>query len=143
MGFPSRRSRSVGVGQPVVIAECRRDPQARRPDRPVPAGAAGETLERRLAEFGWEEKRPLQGREIDTAYEPNAAAAKVVPVVAAHLFGWQRLQDFGFIAERNGAAIGAAWVRQFSSDEQPAFYVDERTPEVTIGVKPYVRGRGV
>ena len=143
MGFPSRRSRSVGVGQPVVIAECRRDPQARRPDRPVPAGAAGETLERRLAEFGWEEKRPLQGREIDTAYEPNAAAAKVVPVVAAHLLGWQRLQDFGFIAERNGPAIGAAWVRQFSSDEEPALYIDEQTPEVSIAVREQARGQGV
>jgi len=76
-------------------------------------------------------------------YEPDADAAKAVPFVAAHLAGWQRPEDFGFIAERNGAAIGAAWARQFTRDEQPAFYVDERTPEVTIGVKPYVRGRGV
>ena len=76
-------------------------------------------------------------------YEPDADAAKAVPFVAAYLAGWQRPEDFGFIAERNGAAIGAAWARQFTRDEQPAFYVDERTPEVTIGVKPYVRGRGV
>ena len=66
-----------------------------------------------------------------------------MPFVAFHLAGWQRSEDFGFIAERNGAAIGAAWARQFTRDEQPAFYVDERTPEVTIGVKPCVRGRGV
>ena len=30
--------------------------------------------------------------------------------------------------------------RQFTPDEQPAFFVDERTPEVTIGVK-VVRSR--
>ena len=76
-------------------------------------------------------------------YEPDVDTAKAVPFVAAHLAGWQRPEDFGFIAERNGAAIGAAWARQFTRDEQPAFFVNERTPEVTIGVKRYVRGRGV
>ena len=77
------------------------------------------------------------------AYEPDADTAKAVPFAAAHLGGWQRPEDFGFIAERDGVAIGAAWARQFARDEQPAFFVDERTPEVTIGVNPYVRGRGV
>jgi GNAT superfamily N-acetyltransferase len=77
------------------------------------------------------------------AYEPDAEAAKAVPFVAAHLAGWQRREDFGFIAERDGLAIGAAWARQFAPDEQPAFFVDERTPEITIGVKPHLRGRGV
>jgi ribosomal protein S18 acetylase RimI-like enzyme len=77
------------------------------------------------------------------AYEPDADAAKAVPFVAAHLAGWQRPEDFGFIAERDGAAIGAAWARQFTRDEQPAFFVNERTPEVTIGLKPQVRGQGV
>jgi ribosomal protein S18 acetylase RimI-like enzyme len=77
------------------------------------------------------------------AYEPNADAAKAVPFAAAHLAGWQRSEDFGFIAEINAVAIGAAWVRQFSHDEQPAFYVDERTPEVTIGVAEEARGQGV
>jgi GNAT superfamily N-acetyltransferase len=77
------------------------------------------------------------------AYEPNVDAAKAVPFVAAHLAGWRRPQDFGFIAEREGMAIGAAWARQFSPHEQPAFYVDECTPEVTIGVRPHIRGQGV
>jgi ribosomal protein S18 acetylase RimI-like enzyme len=77
------------------------------------------------------------------AYEPDVDAAKAVPFVAAHLAGWRRPEDFGFIAEREGGAIGAAWARQFSPDEEPAFYVDADTPEVTIGVKPQARGRGV
>ena len=62
------------------------------------------------------------------AHEADFAAAKAVPFVAAHLAGWQRSEDFGFIAERDAEAIGAAWARQFSPDEQPAFYVDGRTP---------------
>lgn len=77
------------------------------------------------------------------AYEADVAAAKAVPFVAAHLAGWQRSPDFGFIAEQDGAPVGAAWARQFSPDEEPAFYVDNRTPEITIGVKPRLQGQGV
>ena len=77
------------------------------------------------------------------AYEPDANTAKAIPFVAAHLAGWQRSEDFGFIAESDAVAVGAAWARQFSRDEQPAFYVDDRTPEITIGVTKQVRGQGV
>ena len=77
------------------------------------------------------------------AYEPDISAAKAVPFVAAHLEGWQRSENFGFIAERDAQAIGAAWARQFSPAEQPAFYVDGCTPEVTIGVSGAARGEGV
>ena len=76
-------------------------------------------------------------------YEPSVAAAKAVPFVATHLAGWQRPEDFGFVAEKDGAAVGAAWARQYVPEEQPAFYVDGRTPEVVIGVSPELRGRGV
>jgi ribosomal protein S18 acetylase RimI-like enzyme len=77
------------------------------------------------------------------AYEPDARAAATVPFVAAHLAGWRRPEDFGFIAEIDAVAIGAAWARQFSRGELPAFYVDDHTPEVTIGIAAAVRGQGV
>jgi GNAT superfamily N-acetyltransferase len=77
------------------------------------------------------------------AYEPDAAAAEAVPVVALHLAGWRRPCDSGAIAEHDGVAVGAAWARQFSKDEEPVFYVDDRTPEVSIGVAEDVRGGGV
>jgi hypothetical protein len=38
------------------------------------------------------------------AYETDVTAAKAVPFVAAHLAGWQRPVDFGFIAEQDGKA---------------------------------------
>jgi GNAT superfamily N-acetyltransferase len=33
--------------------------------------------------------------------------------------------------------------RQFTPEEEPAFYVDAWTPEVTIGVAPDTRGQGI
>jgi len=76
------------------------------------------------------------------AYEPDAAAAKAIPVVAEHLDGWLRPGDFGFIAERAGHAVGAAWARQFPAGTNP-FYLDDRTPEISLAVHPGARGRGI
>ena len=95
--------------------------------------------------------RPATQQDLDilwefvaiAGYEPDVASAKAVPFVAAHVAQWRRPEDFGFIAERGHRAIGAAWARQFAPEEEPAFYVDARTPEVTIGVAPDVRGQGV
>jgi hypothetical protein len=39
------------------------------------------------------------------------------------------------VAESAGSPAGAAWARQFTTAEQPAFYVDANTPEVSIGVR--------
>ena len=77
------------------------------------------------------------------AYEPNADAVKAIPFAAAFLDGWQRPDDFGFVAERAGLAIGATWARQFASHEQWPFYIDDRTPEMSIGVNENDRGQGV
>ena len=63
-------------------------------------------------------------------YEPDAAAAKAVPMVATYLDGWQRPQDFGFIAESDGACIGAIWARQFEPAAEPGYYRQDRTPEM-------------
>ena len=76
-------------------------------------------------------------------YEPDVVTAKAIPFVAAHVADWQRPEDFGFVAERRGAALGAAWARQFSRGEEPLFFVDARTPEVTIGVAEEARGLGI
>jgi ribosomal protein S18 acetylase RimI-like enzyme len=96
-----------------------------------------------LRQAGQNDLNLLWGFLAIAAYEADVAMAKAVPFVAAHLAGWQRPEDFGFVAEHRGKAIGAAWARQFSPEEQPAFYVDRRTPEVTIGVSEGFRGQGV
>ncbi len=76
------------------------------------------------------------------AYEPDVAAARAVPFVAEHLDGWMRWGDFGFVAEVDGTAVGAAWARLTVPDDNP-FYVDDRTPELSIGVEAVARGQGV
>jgi ribosomal protein S18 acetylase RimI-like enzyme len=76
------------------------------------------------------------------AYEPDAAAAKAVPFVAAHLSGWQRPSDFGFVAEIGGAVVGAAWARHIPPEDNP-FHIDDRSPVVTIAVRDGARGKGI
>jgi hypothetical protein len=68
------------------------------------------------------------------AYEADVAAAKAVPFVAAHLKGWQRSQDFGFIAEYEAKAIGVAWARQgLRSDISAAGIGSATAPSRTFG----------
>lgn len=76
------------------------------------------------------------------AYEPDAAAAKAIPIVAAHLAGWQRPTDFGFVAELDERAFGAAWARQLGMKGNP-FYLNNRTPEISVAVHPSARGHGI
>lgn len=76
-------------------------------------------------------------------YEPDAEAAKAVPIVASHLIGWPRPGDFGAIAECEGRAVGAAWARQFTPDEAPIYLAGPNTPEISIGVLKWVRCLGI
>jgi ribosomal protein S18 acetylase RimI-like enzyme len=77
------------------------------------------------------------------AHEADAAAAKAIPGVAKYLVGWPRPGDFGFVAERSGEIIGAAWARRISAEEQSVPFGDAEMPKVSIGVKPNARGQGV
>jgi GNAT superfamily N-acetyltransferase len=77
------------------------------------------------------------------AYEPDAAAVKAVPMAVTYLIGWKRPSDFGVIAERNGSPIGATWARQFSASDESHYHVNDRTPELSIGVSHNARGQGV
>lgn len=97
------------------------------------------------------EIRPATQKDIEilwvflaiAAYEPDGAAARMEPVVAAHLQDWPRGSDFGFIAWQGSIPVGAAWVKQFSSSEEPSVYFDDTTPELSIGVLQDYQGRGI
>ncbi|GAA1569856.1 hypothetical protein GCM10009789_24240 [Kribbella sancticallisti] len=56
--------------------------------------------------------------------------------------GWMRPGDFGVIAE-DGGPIGAAWARLLTADRPGYGYVADDVPELSIGVAPGQRGRGV
>jgi ribosomal protein S18 acetylase RimI-like enzyme len=64
--------------------------------------------------------------------------------LTCYVCGWGRLGDFGLIALDDGEVpIGAAWYRLFTEDVHGFGYISPVIPEVTIGVTPAERARGV
>ena len=72
----------------------------------------------------------------------SAQDALAIPAFAHYLDGWPRTDDLGVIAE-DPAPIGAAWLRHFNAADPGFGYVDDETPEMSIGVARYERGRGI
>jgi GNAT superfamily N-acetyltransferase len=92
----------------------------------------GPFLEEMLAVAAdWRDTIPRPVREVLT-----------VPELAHYIVGWTRVDYFGVVAEGD-APVGAAWCRFFTADDPGYGFVDERTPEVSIGVVAAMRGRGV
>jgi ribosomal protein S18 acetylase RimI-like enzyme len=68
------------------------------------------------------------------------------PEIAHYITGWPRAGDFGTVAIGDGPAgspVGAAWCRLFDPADAGYGYVAADVPELTIGVSPAWRGRGV
>ncbi len=65
------------------------------------------------------------------------------PHVAKYIAAWPRAGDVGFVAEEGGVELGAAWYRKFARHDAGYGFVDEQTPELSIGVVDRARGRGV
>ncbi|HET9214494.1 MAG TPA: GNAT family N-acetyltransferase, partial [Gaiellaceae bacterium] len=64
------------------------------------------------------------------------------PQVALYVEGWGRTGDAGVVAVDGGQPVGAAWYRLFTVDRPGLGFVDEQTPELSIGVLAGARGRG-
>jgi ribosomal protein S18 acetylase RimI-like enzyme len=80
-------------------------------------------------------------------WRPGRAPATVQtvladPVLAHYIAGWPRTGDLGFVAETT-RPVGAAWIRHFSAGDPGFGFVDDATPELTIGVLADHRGQGV
>ena len=74
---------------------------------------------------------------------PGAAVDVLAdPVLAHYVQGWPGPTDVGVIAEAP-APVGAAWIRLFRSDDPGYGFVDESTPELTIGVQHGHRRQGI
>lgn len=79
------------------------------------------------------DRRPLTIEELSAA-----------PALVHYVAGWPRPGDDGIVAvTEDGAPVGAAWVRQFSAGDPGFGFVDGDTPELSVGVDPGWRGRGV
>ena len=79
----------------------------------------------------------------------NAATARGAehwmsdPVLEKYLGTWREGSDFGFIVEAGVQPVGALWMRYFAQADGSYGFVDERTPELTLGVRDGFRGEGV
>lgn len=64
------------------------------------------------------------------------------PMLQKYVGAW-RDTDFGFVAEIDDDPVGAVWMRYFSAANPGYGFVDEQTPELSIGVREGFRGHGV
>ena len=65
------------------------------------------------------------------------------PHLWRYVAGWPRPGDFGTIAMEAAAEVGAVWCRTFDSAVPGYGYVADDVPELSIGVAPDHRGRGI
>lgn len=75
---------------------------------------------------------------------PSGGVSEVLarPELAHYVAGWPRPGDSGVIAEAAGP-VGAAWLRFFPDSDPGYGFVDVATPEVSMGILPMWRGRGI
>ncbi|MEU4887738.1 MULTISPECIES: GNAT family N-acetyltransferase [Streptomyces] len=98
------------------------------------ADDAGFLTDMLVAAVNWDRAREAVGRD----------RVLVDHRTAHYVEGWPRPGDLGVVAvEAGGQPIGAAWLRLFSSDDPGYGFVAEGVPELSVGVLPPWRGRGV
>ncbi|NYI03971.1 GNAT family N-acetyltransferase [Allostreptomyces psammosilenae] len=65
------------------------------------------------------------------------------PTFARYLDGWPGPAECGVVAEAAGEPVGATWLRLLPPDGAGYGFVAADVPELTLGVRPDWRGRGV
>ncbi|WP_280261309.1 GNAT family N-acetyltransferase [Nocardia wallacei] len=69
---------------------------------------------------------------------------RTVPELARYVEKWGGADDLGVVGGTDPETpLGAAWIRRFTADNAAYGFVDERTPELAIGVAPRARGTGL
>jgi len=63
--------------------------------------------------------------------------------ITRYVLAWGRPGDRALIAIDQYHPVGAAWYRTYKAEEPGFGFVDEATPELTIGVVPSRRGKGI
>ncbi len=66
-----------------------------------------------------------------------------VPELVHYVAGWPREGDLGSVAVAGGEPVGAAWLRLMPAGDPGFGFVAADVPELSLGVVPAWRGRGV
>ena len=75
---------------------------------------------------------------------PSRAAMFDDPKLMRYVSGWKRPQDDGVVAlDHNDVPIGACWFRVLPKTEAGYGYVAAGVPEITLGVRPIWRAKGI
>ncbi|MPV48714.1 MULTISPECIES: GNAT family N-acetyltransferase [unclassified Pseudactinotalea] len=70
-------------------------------------------------------------------------------VLSQYVAGWQREGDLGVVAVDTGGPnglqipVGAAWLRRFTAQSPGQAFIATTVPELSLGVIPAHRGRGI
>lgn len=65
------------------------------------------------------------------------------PMLEKYVGAWRDGSDFGFVVEAGSEPLGAVWMRYFDAEDPGYGFVDEETPELSIGVRDGFRGQGI
>jgi GNAT superfamily N-acetyltransferase len=77
------------------------------------------------------------------AHESSVGAIATNPDLFRYIKDWGRAGDQGMIAEQNGRAIGAAWLRLWPFTDKGYGYLAEDIPELAIALIPEARAQGI
>lgn len=100
--------------------------------RPATSGDAAFLTDMLIEAVNWSAIRALS--------RPQIMAS---PQTAHYVTGWPGPTDLGVIAEAGGEPVAAAWLRFFADSDPGYGFVSADVPELSIGVVPSWRGRGV
>jgi ribosomal protein S18 acetylase RimI-like enzyme len=77
------------------------------------------------------------------AHESSLQSVQSQPLLARYAVDWGRPSDIGCVATLSPIAIGAAWLRLGSGEDQGFGYISDDIPELAIAVLPNYRGQGL
>ncbi len=77
------------------------------------------------------------------AHEKVLETVRANPELARYAANWGRAGDAGFVAEQNGQAVGAAWLRLWAGADKGFGWVRDEVPELAIAVLPAWQGQGI
>ena len=83
-------------------------------------------------------------RETGEETRPPLEEMLAIPELARYVEGWGRPGDAALVAlDRADEPAGAAWYRYFSAEAPGYGFVGKQVPEVSIGIYPELRNRGL